>query len=148
MPAPKLYTDEERRQRAREASKRCQADPVKRAAKHASTKAWKAEHPEHQLFKACKNSAKSRGQTCELTIEDVRNLIRPMQCSMTGVQLSWRWEGPGTNPWAPSLDRLDNSKGYTLDNVRLVCWAFNLARGVWHDEVFHKLAIGYARKTT
>ena len=147
MSAPKLYTEEECKQRAREASKRCQSDPIKRAAKHATTKAWKAEHPEYNLLHACRASARLRGQECLLTPDDMRRLLAPMQCSMTGVQLCWAWEGPGANPWAPSLDRLDNSKGYTLDNVRLVCWAFNLARGVWPDEVFHKLAMAYSGRS-
>ena len=122
--------------------------PEKWAAKNAKDARWKAEHPEYNLLHACRASAKSRGQEGLLTPDDMRRLLAPMQCSMTGGQLSWKWDGPGANPRAPSLDRLDNSKGYTLDNVRLVCWAFNLARGVWPDEVFHKLATEYAGRTS
>ncbi len=60
-----------------------------------------------------------------------------MACSMTGIPL--RWDEPGS-PWLPSLDRLDNGKGYTRDNVRLVCWAYNSMRGLWPDEVILEVA--------
>lgn len=32
-------------------------------------------------------------------------------------------------PWQPSLDRVDNSKGYTPENTRLVSWFWNRMRG-------------------
>jgi hypothetical protein len=39
--------------------------------------------------------------------------------------------------WAhnrPSLDRIDNTKGYHIDNVRLVWFAANAAKNVFTDE--------------
>lgn len=32
-------------------------------------------------------------------------------------------------PWAPSLDRIDNAKGYTPENVRITSWLWNNLRG-------------------
>ena len=33
------------------------------------------------------------------------------------------------NPFAPSPVRIDNSKGYTKENVQWVCWMYNQMRG-------------------
>lgn len=30
-----------------------------------------------------------------------------------------------------SIDRVDCTKGYTKDNIRLVCWWLNAAMGTW-----------------
>lgn len=36
--------------------------------------------------------------------------------------------------WTPSVDRIDNSKGYTKSNCRLVAWIYNLAKNHYSDE--------------
>jgi hypothetical protein len=135
-------TDEERRRRKkREASARCRANPegreVARLASQKSNAKWLAvpENRTQVLFNNCRSSARRRGQACTLTLDDVQAMLRPMVCSVTGVPLSWDWDGPGANPWAPSIDRIDGSDGYHLENVRVVCWAFNQARGAWPDGV-------------
>ena len=38
------------------------------------------------------------------------------------------------NPYAPSIDRKDSTKGYTKENVRIVLWQVNLMRGEMTDE--------------
>lgn len=63
-----------------------------------------------------------------------------MQCEVTGKKLSWQWNGPGNNPWAPSIDRIDCSKGYIKGNMRVVCWAYNIARRDWPDAIVFELA--------
>ena len=112
---------------------------------------WRQAHPERHrenvrtlrltnwaetILTSCKGSAKRRGQNCQLTLEDVQEMFATMTCSVTGVPLLLEYTGEGSkNPWYPSVDRLDCSKGYTRDNVRAVCWAFNQARGDWPDSV-------------
>jgi len=39
----------------------------------------------------------------------------------------------GKSPWGPSIDRIDPNKGYTKDNVQLVCLMYNFCKGVWSD---------------
>lgn len=90
----------------------------------------------------CQSRARAKGLECSLTLDDVKRLTEPMVCSVTRLPLSWTSEH-AENPFAPSLDRLDNSVGYTLANVRLVCWAYNKARSIWPDEVFDRLARSY-----
>lgn len=62
-------------------------------------------------------------------------------CELSGIVIER--VAPGdyrTHPFAPSLDRIQPSKGYTKENVRLVCFAVNRARSDWGDEVLLKIA--------
>lgn len=87
-------------------------------------------------MKALYFSARARsGNFFELTLDYFRTLVDPMVCSRTGHVLSWDWDGPGANPWAPSVDRLDSARGYVPDNVQLVCWIYNQCKGQWPDDV-------------
>lgn len=38
------------------------------------------------------------------------------------------------NPFSPSIDRIDCSKGYTKSNTRIVIWQYNLMKGEMTDE--------------
>lgn len=96
---------------------------------------WRRDNFLQSILLNCKASAKKRGHGFELTLEILQEMFAPMRCSVTGVELSVTWDGPGRNPWYPSVDRIDASKGYEPGNVRPVCWAYNCARQTWPDEV-------------
>lgn len=49
----------------------------------------------------------------------------------------------GANPFAPSIDRIDSTKGYEKDNVRLVCVAVNYALNEFGEEIFRKICQSY-----
>jgi hypothetical protein len=56
------------------------------------------------------------------------------RCAITKKKLEFtrggtHFGGKWCNPLSCSIDRIDNSKGYTKDNVQLVTWACNRARG-------------------
>jgi hypothetical protein len=44
------------------------------------------------------------------------------------------------HPYAPSLDRIECSKGYTASNTRLVCVAVNFGMNEWGEDVYRELA--------
>lgn len=46
-------------------------------------------------------------------------------------------------PFSVSIDRIDPLKGYTKDNCRLVCVAFNLALNAFGEDTFEKIAKAY-----
>lgn len=129
-----------------EASRRWYAkNPEK---KREACRRWYSENPALKLLQQCRGSAKTRGLECSITADDIEAMLAPMVCSATGLPLSLEHDG-GTskaNPWAPSIDRVDCSKGYAPDNVRVVCWAFNMMRADFPDEVVMTLAKALAAR--
>jgi hypothetical protein len=61
-------------------------------------------------------------------------------CALTGVELS---NESGSleqkNPYRASVDRIDSSKGYTKDNVRLLCHWANNAKSTYNDDLFRSM---------
>lgn len=69
------------------------------------------------------------------------------KCALTGIPFQAEDDDPGRlRAYAPSLDRIDCSKGYTVDNVRIVCVAVNIMLLDWGEEIFHRVAEGYRRR--
>lgn len=62
-------------------------------------------------------------------------MLQNYKCAVTGIQfdLSYRNEY-FKNPRDPSIDRINNSKGYTADNIQLVCAWYNLMKNEWSDD--------------
>lgn len=82
-------------------------------------------------------SAKKRGETMGIDIDEdfVLGLMESDVCSVTGIKFDYQKPvGTKKNPYAPSLDRIDSTKGYYRDNVRLVIWQYNLMKGEITDE--------------
>ena len=66
------------------------------------------------------------------------------RCAVSGVAFSDERVPAAfvSRPFAPSLDRIDCSRGYVPDNVRLVCTVANFALGQWGDSIVRRLAHG------
>jgi hypothetical protein len=86
------------------------------------------------LFK----SATDRGDQYEefdVTVEWIEEKLRDGVCEVTGIPFDFgKHSTYSKNPFAPSIDRKDSTKGYTKDNVRIVLWQVNLMRGEMTDE--------------
>ncbi len=52
----------------------------------------------------------------------------------------------GARPYSPSIDRIDPSGDYTLDNCRIVCTITNLAMNVWGEQPLLRMAQGFTSK--
>ena len=69
-----------------------------------------------------------------LTVSAVKTIFQMQngRCLVTGIAFTPVVQGNDrkeTNPWTTfSIDRIDNNKGYTQDNIRLVTNALNIAR--------------------
>jgi hypothetical protein len=59
-------------------------------------------------------------------------------CSVSGFPMTYGWEAK--NPWQISIDRIDNSLGYEIGNVRLVTWFVNNAIGSLTDDILLRFA--------
>jgi hypothetical protein len=100
-------------------------------------------------FMRCVHSARKRagrrGMEAELTLEMARALWARCggRCELTGIAFDFTPGGRHERrPFAPSLDRRDSSRGYTQENVRVVCVAVNLAMNQWGEAVLLKVARG------
>lgn len=95
------------------------------------------------LLDSARCSARTRGIEFNLSKEEFQNLVVRAggRCELTGIRFhSVKAAAARRRPFAPSLDRIDASKGYTANNVRLVCVAINYAMADWGSEVFDILA--------
>jgi hypothetical protein len=74
-----------------------------------------------------KKKVASWGTTLDFDAEFLRDLYAKQEgrCYYTELLMDLT---PGRNPWSISLDRIDNSRGYTKDNVVLATRAANLGR--------------------
>jgi len=64
------------------------------------------------------------------------------RCAVSGLPFSYERGLPtkdGRNPMAPSVDRIDNAKGYEKNNCRLVILAVNVALNLWGDDMFLRI---------
>ena len=86
-------------------------------------------------FNSFYKSAISRGYIWEINIEDVATLyeLQSGRCALSGWHIGW--SEVGWNHTA-SLDRIDNSTGYTINNIQIVHKSVNMARGTLSVEEF------------
>lgn len=77
-------------------------------------------NPVSVLLASAKRRARERGLECTITHQDI---VIPDRCPVTGITLEVNTGRQADN--SPSLDRVDNSKGYIPGNVRVVSWRIN-----------------------
>lgn len=97
-----------------------------------------------ESYNNTKKNASKRGIPFELTADDLHALVKRAggRCELTGIAFQ-RVRGIGPyerQPFMPSIDRIDSQKGYTADNVRLLCTAANLAINTWGDWVLIEMS--------
>lgn len=69
------------------------------------------------------------------------------RCELTGIVFNLaRTASAYRAPFAPSVDRIDATKGYTAANVRMVCCAVNYALQDWGVGVFEAVCLAYAAR--
>jgi hypothetical protein len=72
----------------------------------------------------------------QIDLDDLVSLYHQQdgKCAIAGVMMCHVFGKPNTI----SIDRIDSAKGYTLDNVHLVCQWVNLAKSKYSLEVFKR----------
>lgn len=72
-----------------------------------------------------------------LSFDYIWNRLQENQfkCEITGKEFTWG----SLEPTSLSIDRINPTKGYTTDNIRLVCWWINAAMGTWGIEKLKEL---------
>lgn len=98
---------------------------------------------ESVLYSGAKKNALKREIPFTITRAQFDTLVERSggRCMVTGIEFQFtKFEGSSRRPFAPSLDRIDSSKGYTPQNCRLVCVLVNLALNEWGLEPLLKVA--------
>lgn len=93
--------------------------------------------------------AKRHGYDFTLTEHDWKSLVARAsgRCELTGIVFSLAKTASAYRaPFAPSVDRIDASKGYTPANVRFVCCSVNYALQDWGVGVFEAVCLAYASR--
>lgn len=80
--------------------------------------------PERYAYYVLKCNAKRRGKSVELTLAEFR-----LFCQQTGYI-----DGKGRTSKAMSIDRIDNTLGYSITNIRILSLQNNSAKGTNSDD--------------
>lgn len=75
------------------------------------------------LLKNVKCRAKKKGMEFDLTLADIKI---PSVCPVLGIPIAHSRERNA--PTSPSIDRFDNTRGYTKDNIRIISCRANVLK--------------------
>lgn len=85
---------------------------------------WKTKNPNKALWSGRRGDAKKRGIEFTITVEDV---IIPEVCPVLGIPIVCI-AGTARTDNSPSIDRIDNTKGYVPGNVVVTSWRANMLK--------------------
>lgn len=105
----------------------------------------------YDLLSSARDRAKKRNLPIDIDLEFLLELYEKQNklCAITGMEFELkRTESKKERytPFGPSIDKIDHTKGYTKDNVRLVCVMVNLSLNTFGDECFDKMCEAYIKK--
>lgn len=90
------------------------------------------------------NQSKSRNKTSrnidwQITLDDLTALWEKQEgrCAISGVFLTHHKDGTGHKEYNVSIDRIQNTRGYTPQNTQLVCYRANKLKGDLPEDMFY-----------
>lgn len=79
-------------------------------------------------------NAQKRKLEFTLTFSDYKRLSKIKRCQYSGIVLVDEFsEDPGIAWRRRSLERVDNTKGYTRENTIVICQGINQFKSTWED---------------
>lgn len=78
------------------------------------------------LRNRCKQRAKISKLEFDLSIKLIKNKLSLGICEVTKIPLNFSSEK--YDPYAPSIDRIDSSKGYIDSNIQITCTIYNFCK--------------------
>jgi hypothetical protein len=91
------------------------------------------------LYRHAARRAFEKGLPCDLRLKYVLVANPPKRCACCSKRLDYSI-GRGQNKQnSPSIDRWNNQKGYTLDNVRVICYRCNRLKGDGTRQEFQEI---------
>lgn len=150
---------------AREYHKRYMADPVVAERVRAVRNAWNRKNREKRnalsaqyritkrslyLLAQTRKRAKAKGLPFDLDAHaaTIQQRIDAGICELTGYPFDLTpCEEKGIRKFnGPSIDRIDNARGYTYDNIRIVLNIVNFAMNTWGEDVLREVMEYWLRK--
>lgn len=95
-----------------------------------------------RLLTWLRTRAAKRQYPFDLTREWAEKKLAAGVCEVTGIRFDFTKESSSIrfNPFGPSIDRIDPTRGYVEDNCRMVVWIYNMAKAEWDDETVLRMA--------
>jgi hypothetical protein len=94
-------------------------------------------------LRAAKTRSRKKGVPCDLTLEYLFTMAEAQEyrCALTGIEFFAACAHAGrTDPYIPSIDRIDPKAGYVRGNVRLTVFAVNAMLLDWGEDVFRQVS--------
>lgn len=75
----------------------------------------------------------------DITADDLVELWEQQKgrCAISGVYLTHHKDGSGAKDFNASIDRKSNEKGYTINNIHLVCYRINIMKHTLSEDMFY-----------
>jgi len=106
-------------------------------------KKWRMNNRGSALLTIARFRAKQKDLEFSITHEDIDPKIQRGFCALTGIRFNLK----NGKTWdSPSIDRIDSSKGYTKDNVRVVLYCVNVMANVWGSEKILQIAAAITKR--
>lgn len=102
---------------------------------------WKDKNREKNLFQLAHHRAKSKGIEFNIEISDI---TIPNICPILGLPIKKTIDG--NRDLSPSLDRIDNSKGYIKGNIQVVSFKANAMKSTANKDELINFS-NWVRKT-
>jgi hypothetical protein len=106
---------------------------------------YRKKNPADWLLSQLKSRAKKQGLDFNLNKAWLEKRIATGRCEMTQLPVYFkpyrRGEKGKRHFLSLSVDRIDNTQGYTTTNTRVVCWAYNLLKNSYTDRDVCSIAL-------
>lgn len=127
---------ENNRDKFREACRKHDATPERKTSKAKQYQQTKSRQPEYIMLKNAQARANHLGLEFSIMSEDI---IIPPVCPLFLIPLYVKTGGNGPGPNSPTLDRIDNSKGYVKGNVSVISHKANTCKRDMNIEEVERL---------
>lgn len=97
----------------------------------------KSQTPEWKMHQRAKQRCKKSGREFTIKVEDIKI---PHNCPVLGIELNMNVGKSGAYYNSPSLDRIDNRKGYTPDNIQVISQRANAMKHSASNVDLHSFA--------